>query len=206
MSRCSAAMIWSTDRMVVGNAAPSDCSGAARAVAECAFSLARTQHRRVAIPSIRCAPLVLWTLSSGGGKARVEQRPALARRPQDRLPRRPPVVAAAPPHDGAVMAVWCGGRILVVQQSYRSNPSWPGGGIRRGEEPRAALGSLGRGALMPPRFWARRLSILPRKMAAFDEDRTADPPRLRHRPAERPTHPRANVDPSAFEGVGRCAG
>ena len=34
--------------------------------------------------------------------------------------------------------MWFGGRILVVQQSYRSNPSWPGGGIRRGEEPREA--------------------------------------------------------------------
>ena len=43
-----------------------------------------------------------------------------------------------PNHDGAVVAVWLGGRILVVQQSYRTNPSWPGGGIRRGEEPREA--------------------------------------------------------------------
>ncbi len=25
-----------------------------------------------------------------------------------------------------------------MQQSYRANPSWPGGGIRRGEEPRGA--------------------------------------------------------------------
>ncbi len=43
-----------------------------------------------------------------------------------------------PAHDGAVVAVWLGGRILAVQQSYRSNLSWPGGGIRRGEEPREA--------------------------------------------------------------------
>jgi 8-oxo-dGTP diphosphatase len=43
-----------------------------------------------------------------------------------------------PNHDGAVVAVWLGGCILVVQQSYRSNPSWPGGGIRRGEAPREA--------------------------------------------------------------------
>ncbi len=40
-----------------------------------------------------------------------------------------------PDHDGAVVAVRLGGRIVVVQQSYRANPSWPGGGIRRGEEP-----------------------------------------------------------------------
>jgi 8-oxo-dGTP diphosphatase len=44
-----------------------------------------------------------------------------------------------PDHDGAVVAVWLDdGRILAVQQSYRANPSWPGGGIRRGEEPREA--------------------------------------------------------------------
>ena len=43
-----------------------------------------------------------------------------------------------PDHDGAVVAVWCHGRVLVVQQSYRANLSWPGGGVRRGEEPRDA--------------------------------------------------------------------
>ena len=43
-----------------------------------------------------------------------------------------------PSHDGAMVAVWLDGRILAVQQSYRSNLSWPGGGIRRGEEPREA--------------------------------------------------------------------
>ncbi len=40
-----------------------------------------------------------------------------------------------PAHDGAVVAVWLDGRILAVQQSYRANLSWPGGGIRRGEAP-----------------------------------------------------------------------
>jgi hypothetical protein len=43
-----------------------------------------------------------------------------------------------PAHDGAVVAVWWDGRVLAVQQSYRKNPSWPGGGIRRGEEAREA--------------------------------------------------------------------
>ena len=43
-----------------------------------------------------------------------------------------------PAHDGAVVAVWVDGRVLAVQQSYRTNPSWPGGGIRRGEAPREA--------------------------------------------------------------------
>ena len=44
-----------------------------------------------------------------------------------------------PDHDGAVVAIWLDdGRILAVQQSYRKNPSWPGGGIRRGEAPREA--------------------------------------------------------------------
>jgi 8-oxo-dGTP pyrophosphatase MutT (NUDIX family) len=37
-----------------------------------------------------------------------------------------------------VVAVWLDRRILVVQQSYRKNPSWPGGGIHRGENPREA--------------------------------------------------------------------
>jgi ADP-ribose pyrophosphatase YjhB (NUDIX family) len=43
-----------------------------------------------------------------------------------------------PDHDGAMVAVWLDGRILAVQPSYRANPSWPGGGIRRGEAPREA--------------------------------------------------------------------
>ncbi len=43
-----------------------------------------------------------------------------------------------PAYDGAAVAVWRGGRILAVRPSYRANPSWPGGGIRRGEEPREA--------------------------------------------------------------------
>ena len=43
-----------------------------------------------------------------------------------------------PAHDGAVVAVWRGGRVLAVRQSYRGNPSWPGDGIRRGEAPREA--------------------------------------------------------------------
>jgi 8-oxo-dGTP diphosphatase len=43
-----------------------------------------------------------------------------------------------PAHDGAMVAVWWGGRVLAVKQSYRSNLSWPGGGVRRGEQPREA--------------------------------------------------------------------
>ena len=43
-----------------------------------------------------------------------------------------------PAYDGAAVAVWLGGRILAVRLSYRANPSWPGGGIRRGEAPRDA--------------------------------------------------------------------
>ena len=43
-----------------------------------------------------------------------------------------------PAHDGAVVAVWLDGRVLAVQQSYRTTVSWPGGGIRRSEEPREA--------------------------------------------------------------------
>jgi 8-oxo-dGTP pyrophosphatase MutT (NUDIX family) len=43
-----------------------------------------------------------------------------------------------PAHDGAVVAVWHAGRVLAVRQSYRRNPSFPGGGLRRGEDPREA--------------------------------------------------------------------
>jgi 8-oxo-dGTP diphosphatase len=43
-----------------------------------------------------------------------------------------------PDHHGAIVAVWLDGRVLVVQQSYRPMPMFPGGGIHRGEEPRAA--------------------------------------------------------------------
>jgi 8-oxo-dGTP diphosphatase len=43
-----------------------------------------------------------------------------------------------PDHRGALVAIWFGGRILTVRQSYRANLSWPGGGIRRGEDPRDA--------------------------------------------------------------------
>lgn len=43
-----------------------------------------------------------------------------------------------PDHVGAVVAVWFGERVLVLRQSYRSNPSWPGGGVHSGEEPAEA--------------------------------------------------------------------
>lgn len=43
-----------------------------------------------------------------------------------------------PHHHGAIVAVWLNGRVLVVQQSYRPMPMFPGGGIHRGEEPRNA--------------------------------------------------------------------
>ncbi len=40
-----------------------------------------------------------------------------------------------PHHHGAVVAIWLDGMILGVRQSYTSRLSWPGGGIRRGEDP-----------------------------------------------------------------------
>jgi 8-oxo-dGTP diphosphatase len=43
-----------------------------------------------------------------------------------------------PDHHGAVVAIWCDERILMVRQSYRRSPSIPGGGINRGEDPRDA--------------------------------------------------------------------
>ena len=43
-----------------------------------------------------------------------------------------------PEHGTALVAVWLGGRVLAVRQSYRKHSSLPGGGVRRGEEPREA--------------------------------------------------------------------
>lgn len=39
---------------------------------------------------------------------------------------------------GAHVAVWCGDRLLLIQNSYRLDRSVPGGGIDRGEDPRDA--------------------------------------------------------------------
>ncbi len=45
---------------------------------------------------------------------------------------------------GAHVAVWLGGELLVVRQSYRRGLSLPGGGVKRGEPPvRAARRELG---------------------------------------------------------------
>lgn len=38
-----------------------------------------------------------------------------------------------PHHDGAVIAVWLGGRVLMLRHSYRRRLGWPGGGIEAGE-------------------------------------------------------------------------
>jgi 8-oxo-dGTP pyrophosphatase MutT (NUDIX family) len=45
---------------------------------------------------------------------------------------------ARPQHHGAVIAVWFDGRILMIRHSYRSRLSWPGGGVKNGEDPAAA--------------------------------------------------------------------
>jgi 8-oxo-dGTP pyrophosphatase MutT (NUDIX family) len=39
-----------------------------------------------------------------------------------------------PHHDGAVIAIWFDGRVLMVRHSYRNRLSWPGGGIKTGEQ------------------------------------------------------------------------
>lgn len=40
-----------------------------------------------------------------------------------------------PAHEGAVVAIWHGGRILMLRHSYRTRLGWPGGGVGRGEAP-----------------------------------------------------------------------
>jgi 8-oxo-dGTP diphosphatase len=42
-----------------------------------------------------------------------------------------------PAHRGAVVAVWHEGRVLMLRSSYRRTLDFPGGGLRRGEAPRA---------------------------------------------------------------------
>jgi 8-oxo-dGTP diphosphatase len=43
-----------------------------------------------------------------------------------------------PRHEGVLVAIWVGDRVLVVRQSYRKTLCFPGGGVNRGETPAAA--------------------------------------------------------------------
>ena len=43
-----------------------------------------------------------------------------------------------PRHEGVLVAIWVGDRVLVVRQSYREALCFPGGGVNRGEAPAAA--------------------------------------------------------------------
>jgi len=43
-----------------------------------------------------------------------------------------------PNHDGALVAVWHGGRVLMVRQSYRQTWTFPGGSVEGGENAREA--------------------------------------------------------------------
>ena len=50
---------------------------------------------------------------------------------------------ARPQHHGAVIAIWLDGRILMIRHSYRGRLSWPGGGVKKSEDPaEAALREL----------------------------------------------------------------
>ena len=40
--------------------------------------------------------------------------------------------------EGSYVAVWHGGRVLLIRNSYRRSDSFPAGGLRRGESPRQA--------------------------------------------------------------------
>ena len=43
-----------------------------------------------------------------------------------------------PVRHGVVIAVWCGETVLILHQSYRPGATFPGGGLRAGEDPEAA--------------------------------------------------------------------
>ncbi len=44
-----------------------------------------------------------------------------------------------PRHEGVLVAIWVGNRVLVVRQSYRRTLCFPGGGVKRGEKPACAV-------------------------------------------------------------------
>ena len=44
-----------------------------------------------------------------------------------------------PETHGALAAIWCRGKILVIQTTYREAVSLPGGYVKRGESPEAAV-------------------------------------------------------------------
>ncbi len=44
----------------------------------------------------------------------------------------------SPLHRGALVAVWAGGRLLLVRQSYQGRAAFPGGGVGHNEHPRDA--------------------------------------------------------------------
>jgi 8-oxo-dGTP pyrophosphatase MutT (NUDIX family) len=43
-----------------------------------------------------------------------------------------------PRHQGALVAIWVGERLLLLRQSYQPLAAFPGGGVRAGEDPAAA--------------------------------------------------------------------
>jgi 8-oxo-dGTP diphosphatase len=44
-----------------------------------------------------------------------------------------------PKHRGALLAIWHGGTILILSPSYRAVLNLPGGGIKRGEDPKETV-------------------------------------------------------------------
>ena len=135
-------MIGSTDLMILGTFGLRDGKVAGCAAPERAWSWPAPPRAALA------APDPVYTPRSGRSSKVIVSRKGGSALDRDRLWRlayRIGFRAARlwwrfrrPRHDGAVVAVWWGGRVLVIQQSYRANPSWPGGGIRSGEEPREA--------------------------------------------------------------------
>lgn len=79
-----------------------------------------------------------------------------------------------PQHDGAVIAVWFGERILMVRHSYRNRLSWPGGGIKPGEQPvDAARRELEEelGLLVPPESLVFQGDVMERWEKRYDHVR-----------------------------------
>lgn len=90
-----------------------------------------------------------------------------------------------PAHQGAVVALWHQGRVLVVRQSYHRHLNLPGGGVACGETPRATAArelaeeiglTLEAAALTPAFDWSGWWDYRHDHVHVFEHELSAKPP------------------------------